>query len=156
MNRSLALLAAATLSACGEARPPADGSASASGGTCPTGVDATLSSIDLKLLKVICTACHAGSLAASSGGLDLSGSAYAALVNVPANNIAADPAARPPALLRVRPGDPAGSLLYQKLLISTTPSPQFGQGMPLTAPGSVCEPVREAIRAWIAGGAPDD
>lgn len=145
--RLLLLAAVATLCACGDARSLSTPL------TCPAGVDATLSSIDQKLFKVTCTACHAGSLAQSSGGLDLSGDAYTALVNVTAQNFAATPSARPLGLLRVKPGDPEGSLLHHKLNTGTTPSPQYGEGMPLNAPGSVCQQVKDAVRDWIAGGA---
>ena len=145
--RLLLLAAVAALCACGESRPIS------STPTCPANVAATFSSIDQKLFKVTCTACHVGGLAQSSGGLDLSGDAYSALVNVTAQNFAAAPGARPSGLLRVKPGDPGSSLLYQKLLIGTTPSPQYGEGMPLNSPGSVCQQVRDAVRDWIASGA---
>jgi hypothetical protein len=147
MRPALLPFAAVALFACGESRPVS----SSSSGICPPGIQAAFSSIDQSLLKVTCTACHSGSLAASSGGMDLSGDAFAALVNVPANNFQAS--SPPPNLLRVRPGDPDASLLYQKLLIGQTPSPQFGQGMPLTSPGSVCQQARDAVRAWILAGA---
>ena len=129
-------------------------SAEPPGEICPPGIQPTYPSIAQALFAPSCTSCHAGALAPSSGGLDLSGDAFAALVNVVAQNSQAEPASRPPGLLRVRPGDPEGSLLYQKLLIGPTPSPTFGGGMPPASPGQVCQAVREAVRQSIASGAP--
>ena len=123
-------------------------------GICPPGIQPTYSSIDQSFFKVSCTACHSGAQATSSGGLDLSGDAFSALVNVTAQNSQAQSGSRPAGLLRVKPGDPDNSLLYQKLLIGPTPSPEFGDGMPLNSPGSVCQETREAVRLWIASGAP--
>jgi hypothetical protein len=153
MEAKVLLAAVVALCACGGSQPSSPASPSS---ICPSGVTAAFSSIDQKLLKVTCTACHAGALAQSSGGLDLSGDAYAALVNVTAQNLQADPGARPQGLLRVKPSDPLNSLLYQKLLIGTARSPQYGEGMPLNAPGSVCQQVRDALRDWIASGAPNN
>jgi hypothetical protein len=144
------LLAAATaLCACGESRPIADNSS----GICQTGIQPTLSSIEQNLFQVACISCHSGALAASSGGLDLSGDSFGRLVNVPAVNQQAQQP--PPGLLRVRPGDPDNSLLWQKLVIGAT-NPQFGQGMPLNSPGSVCQETRDAVRNWILAGALDN
>jgi hypothetical protein len=150
MRTKLALVLAAALCACGESRPVAAGSSSA---VCPSVIQPIYSSIDQSLLKVTCTQCHSGSLAASSGGLDMSGDAFGQLVGVVAQNSQAQPGSRPAGLLRVKPGDPDNSLLYQKVLIGTAPSPQFGEGMPLDNPGSVCQQTRDAIRDWILAGA---
>ena len=148
MRTTLILAAAATLCACGESRPVAGGSSS---GICPAGIEATFSSINQRLFQVTCTACHSGAQASSSGGLDLSGDPFGRLVNIPAQNIQGSAV-----LSRVAPGDPDGSLLYQKLLIGATRSPQFGEGMPLGAPGTVCQQTRDAIRSWILAGALDN
>ena len=153
MRTTLLLAAAAVLCACGESRPVAGASSSS---VCPAGIQATFSSIDQSLFKVTCTACHNGAEATFSGGLDFSGDALTALVNVTAQNSQAQAGARPADLLRVKPGDPDNSLLYQKLLIGATPSPQYGFGMPLGDPGSVCQQARDAIRQWILAGAPRD
>ena len=51
-------------------------------GICPPGIQPTYSSIDQSFFKVSCTACHSGAQATSSGGLDLSGDAFSALVNI--------------------------------------------------------------------------
>jgi hypothetical protein len=143
----------AALCACGDARPILSSPAS----VCPAGIQPTLSSLDQKLFKVTCTLCHSGATAQSSGGLDFSvDNTFAQLVNVTAQNSQALAGSRPAGLLRVKPGDPDNSLLYQKVLIGGVPSPQFGEGMPLNAPGSVCQETRDAIRGWIAAGAPND
>lgn len=81
--------------------------------------------------------CHGGGSA--SGMLDLTGMPYDRLVNVSS-----------PETQRVRvvPGDPASSYLYQKL---TSDTPAAGVRMPL---GGVLEAERtEVIRLWIAAGA---
>jgi hypothetical protein len=151
MKRSfLAALAAAC--ACGDARPVAlSGTPDA---TCPTDIQSTFTSIDQKVFQPVCTGCHQASTAASFGHLDLSGDAYAQLVNVPALNEAAT--TPPPGLLRVKPGDPDHSLLWLKLVTRSTQDPRYGSGMPQDRPGTLCATVTDAVRAWIAGGAPRD
>jgi hypothetical protein len=109
--------------------------------------------------------CHAGAAVSSSGALDLSGDAFAALVNVPAENATA----KSSGLLRVRPGDPEHSFLYLKLTLSypgASPSqqglsPRNGgrcTGMCDRMPAGVAQPPLDAllvqtIRNWIAAGA---
>jgi hypothetical protein len=117
-------------------------------GICPPGIQPTYSSIDQSLLKVSCIARHSGAQAASSGGLDCSGDAFSALVDVTAQNSQAQPGSRPPGLLRVKPGDPDNSLLYQKLVIGPT-SPEFGEGRP---DGGVPQP--DGVAGDIGGAAP--
>jgi hypothetical protein len=150
--RPRSLLLAGVLAACGDARQV---TSTSNNTICPSGIQPTLSSIDQQLFKPNCTACHAGAAAQSSGGLDLSGDPYDVLVNVTAQNIQAESASRPAGLLRVKPGDPNNSLLYQKLIIGPT-SPQFGEGMPLGLPGTVCQQTVDVVRSWIAAGAPHD
>ena len=50
---------------------------------------------------------------------------------------------------KVVPGDPGGSVLYQRL-IETNPAKRMPQGQPQLAPEAI-----ETIRQWIAAGAPD-
>ena len=126
--RTSVALAAAALCACGESRPVAGSSLP----ICPSAIQATYTSIDQTLLKVHCTACHTGQQA--RGLLDLSGDAYDALVGFPAQNVGAS--TPPPGLLRVKPGDPDTSLLWQKLVIDGV-SPLYGSGMPQNAPAEV-------------------
>jgi len=143
--RTLPFLAlCAWLAACGGKEHTPDPPAT----FCPAGIGPTFSSIDQALLKPRCTACHSATL--KGGLLDLSGDAYAAMVNIPAQNVAAS--APPAGLLRVKPGDAAASLLWQKLANKDV-SAQFGAGMPQDAPGTVCPAAVEAVRQWIAAGA---
>ena len=142
----LAVLPAA-LCACDAAQPVA----STSGPICPSSIQPTLSSIDRLLFKVTCTACHTPPV--PQGLLDLSGDAYAALVDVPAQNVGAS--TPPLGLLRVKPGDPDNSLLWRKLVTAGV-SPLYGSGMPQNAPGTVCQAATDAVRTWIANGAPND
>jgi hypothetical protein len=55
---------------------------------------------------------------------------------------------------RVVPFDAGASMLYLKLTITSSNDPQYGSGMPLTAPGSVCPATLAAVAAWINAGAP--
>ena len=86
-----------------------------------------------------CLTCH--NTAAKLGGLDLSVEPGEALVGVPSSQW--------PEILRVAPGDPDASLLYQKL--TGTQGPERGAQMPL---GSQLDPaIIASVRAWIAAGA---
>lgn len=91
--------------------------------------------------------CHGA--AAPRGGLALTPElAYGQLVGV----VASDRAAAAKGKLRVAPGKPEASYLYQKL---TTPEAGEGRRMPDgDVPLSAAE--LEAVRAWIAAGAPRD
>lgn len=82
--------------------------------------------------------------------LDLSGDAYAALVNVPAQNLLGRSA---DAGLLVAPGDPDHSFLLTKIRLTSFRDVGSGPGMPPDHPGSTCAPEQEAIRQWIAQGA---
>lgn len=75
------------------------------------------------------------------GGLDLSADAYAALVE--------RKSVQWPKETRVVPGEPQRSLLFRKLAGTQG---KFGQRMPLS---SHADPALvEAVRVWIASGAP--
>jgi outer membrane protein assembly factor BamB len=91
------------------------------------------------------TFCHS----ANAGGLSLTAKdeAYDALVNVPA----AGEACAASGLLRVDPGNPTGSLLWEKV---SKRVPLCGDPMPIAAP--LPEENLEQIRAWIERGAPND
>jgi hypothetical protein len=84
--------------------------------------------------------CHGG--AQPAGSLSLAeGSAFAALVGVDSVGL--------PGTLRVQPGDPAASFLFQKL----QPSPPKGAQMPIG--GSLTAAQIDLISQWIAAGAPE-
>jgi hypothetical protein len=59
-------------------------------------------------------------------------------------------------ILRVKPFDADASMLYLKLIITSQNDPQYGAGMPKTAPGSVCPAAVAAVADWINGGAPNN
>lgn len=103
-----------------------------------------LSELEQDLFHRSCAfaSCHSGS--SPAGDLDLSGSVYEELVDVPATG--------PPRRLRVVPGMPEASYLFEKL---TAKKPAEGDIMP---PGAqLRDDARiEALRAWIAAGAADD
>jgi hypothetical protein len=148
------ILLVGILAACGDARPIVG--ATTTPQVCPSGMQPTLSSISQLLFQPNCTSCHTTATAQFTGGLDLTGDPYDRLVNVTAENTQAQPASRPAGLLRVKPGDPDNSLLYQKLVTGATPSPQYGEGMPLDRPGTVCQQTIDTVRSWIAAGAAHD
>jgi hypothetical protein len=102
--------------------------------------------------------CHSTKGAAATGtgnGLDLSldtAAVYAELLGdgggAPAMNVSGSGH-----VLRVVPGDASASMLYIKLGLDASADPQYGAGMPLTAPGSVCPAALEAVAGWINAGA---
>ena len=83
--------------------------------------------------------CHTGD---GAGGLNLEpGRAFDELVGVTSSEVAD---------LLVKPNDPAGSYLFEKI---TSDQPRVGDRMPI---GNALDPLDvEAIRQWIAGGAPE-
>jgi hypothetical protein len=132
---------------------------------CPPDIDASFGSIYTQLLST--TSCGATSnschstVGASPNGvgnlLDFSleaGAVYAELLGAdgggqPSTNLD-EPSVH---VLRVVPGDAGASMLYIKLTLTSTNDPQYGSGMPLTAPGSVCPAAVDAVAAWINQGA---
>ena len=85
----------------------------------------------------------------NGGSLVLEGSvAYADLVGAAPENLAA----QQDGLLRVAPGDPAGSFLLTKLTLPTVFDLRFGSRMPLAALPLTAEQI-DVIRAWILRGA---
>jgi len=136
--RFLAL--AAALAACGDGTSP-DVQTS----------DASFAHLESRLFTPSCatSGCHDRGTAAA--GLDLTaGRAHAALVGVTPTT----PGARSAGMLRVRAGDPEGSLLYHKLAVGDGHhAGDYGNPMPLGA-----DPITvgqlEFVRRWIAAGAP--
>lgn len=154
------LLAALLGGGCGPAvisgSAPDGGSDAGTYAVCASGVEPTFASLDAALFKVSCgtagSACHSAAGSIYSGGLDLQGDAYAALVGdggVRANNIAGSATG----LLRVKPGSPAESFLYLKLTTARPDDARYGSGMPFGAPGSVCPETVQAVATWINQGA---
>jgi hypothetical protein len=175
-----ALLLAATLCGCdlGSAASPtfeggvSEPDATLDGGgdgtvtyaVCPPGMDASFGSIFGEMLSTDQSCgtghklnCHSTSGAAAAGtgnGLDFSEGgaiAYKELVNVPSVNLAGN--GHP---IRVVPGDASASFLYIKLTLMTSRDMNYGAGMPLDTPGSVCPAALEAVKAWIEQGAPQN
>jgi hypothetical protein len=123
--------------------------------TCP-GLQPKYASIDRDLFQVSCGTsglkafnCHSTDGAATASFLDLSGDAYPRLFNQTAVN----PLGDQKDLLLVRPGDPDGSFLVQKLRLATALDAHLGSGMPADAPGSICPSAVEAVARWISDGA---
>jgi hypothetical protein len=125
---------------------------------CASSVQPSFGSINGAVLQVSCGigtgACHSTAGSINSGGLDLQGDPYTALLGpdgkgAPANNLVGTVKN----LIRVKPGDPTNSYLVIKLHTMTGTDPQYGSGMPFGTPGSVCPPTLDAINQWIASGA---
>jgi hypothetical protein len=91
-----------------------------------------------------CLSCHdpggENSVGYDVGGLDLTSHAGLTAGGV---NSAADIAV---------PGEPCGSVLYEKL----GPSPPFGGRMPLSGPPFLDETTAQLVADWIAEGADED
>ena len=112
-------------------------------GGLPVAFDPTFSNIQQNVLSAVCIECHAGSTAPEGMRLDPQ-NAFSNLVGVPS--------VERPDLLRVKPGDPDNSYIIQKL--EGAPGIVGGQ-MPLDRPPLSQETIN-AIRAWIAQGAPQN
>jgi hypothetical protein len=85
-----------------------------------------------------CVSCHTDQGRAPSGGLNLSGSAFGALVNKPSS--------RKPGATLVIPGDPDNSYLIQKL--EGAPG-IVGLRMPRNGPPFLTDGQVQVIRRWI-------
>jgi hypothetical protein len=110
----------------------------------------TLPAIQANIFTPSCnfSSCHSSGSAA--GGLVLaSGTSFAKLVNV----LSAQTTAKNQGLLRVKPGDPAGSFLIIKL--KATLARGYGDHMPDTGQ-QLSDAQLSAISNWIVLGAPND
>ena len=121
-------------------QPIGSGSGSGSGGSTGGGITADFESIQDNVFTPICSRCHIGASAPEGLQLDAAHS-YALLVGVSSNE--------KPGVLRVKPGDPTNSYMYQKI---TGASGIVGNPMPLGGP-SLPQTTITAIQQWIANGA---
>jgi hypothetical protein len=117
-------------------------SGGASGSSGSGGVTADFQSIQDNVFTPICSVCHIGASAPHGLQLD-AGHSYALLVGVPSDE--------EPNVLRVKPGDPDNSYLYQKI---TDASGIVGGQMPLDEMPLPAATIA-AIRQWILNGAPN-
>lgn len=121
---------------------------------CADDLQPSFASIREKVFRVSCgtatSTCHSAEGAQLSGGMNLEDDPYRALL-APANNQEGSVKG----LQRVKPGDPEQSFLVIKLRTTSSADPRYGSGMPFLTPGSVCDDTLDAIRAWIAAGAPE-
>ena len=105
-----------------------------------------------RLFSSVCTTCHARGVT-----LDLTADvSYADLVNRPPPSYTDPPVDESCGKVLVKPGDPTGSYLYQKV---TLDPPCAGVQMPRTDIGTSAplEPcIIALIRDWIAAGAPQN
>jgi hypothetical protein len=133
---------------------------------CPPDVDASFGSIYTQILSTPSCGtnnpltCHSSSGSLSAGSLlDLSLDAgavtvYAELLGADGGGHRSTNEDHPDVFVpRVVPFDAGASMLYIKLTISSPNDPQYGSGMPLTAPGSVCPATLQAVADWINSGA---
>jgi hypothetical protein len=129
---------------------------------CPPDMDASFGSIFSQMLSTqscgtnVSQGCHSSSGPTATGNLldyTLDASAvYAELLGdgggQPAENLSGSAK-----MHRVVPFDAGASMLYTKLTLKTLSDPQYGAGMPYTAPGSVCPAALDAVKIWIDHGA---
>ncbi|MFI5306014.1 MAG: hypothetical protein ACHQ53_01600 [Polyangiales bacterium] len=125
---------------------------------CPSGLEPTFDSIRTSLLSVSCgtdgTACHSSAGFMDSGELNLADDPYTNLLGADGMGArASNIAGKARNLKRVVPGDPDHSFLVIKLQTKSSADPDYGSGMPFTAPGSVCPATLDAIRTWITNNA---
>ena len=113
------------------------------GGEAPEPIPPQLSAIETEIFAHNCTfsSCHGG--ASPQKGMSLVSPTYAALSGVASTEV--------PAMMRIAPGDPAGSYLLQKISSAT---PLDGVRMPPDQPLPAYK--IDAIRLWITAGAPND
>lgn len=100
-----------------------------------------LSQIEQQVFQRSCSfaTCHAAT-GTPAGGLSLGAATFEKLVNVKSTLA--------PGLMRVVPGDPDSSLLFDKI---ASDKPKFGARMP---PSQALDPEEiEQIRSWIIAGA---
>jgi hypothetical protein len=141
MLRGCVFLAAIALTACAgngdgldaNGRPLADGGGN--GGE----LTPDWASIQANVFTPICTQCHVGANAPQGLRLDAA-SSYGALVGTASSE--------DPGVLRVKPGDPGGSYLVQKLEGRAA----VGARMPLGEP-ALPDATIQVIRQWISDGA---
>ncbi len=119
---------------------PIGSGSNSGGGNTGGGITADFQSIQDNVFTPICSRCHIGASAPEGLQLDAAHS-YALLVGVSSNE--------KPGVLRVKPGDPTNSYMYQKI---TGASGIVGNPMPLGGP-SLPQTTITAIQQWIANGA---
>ncbi len=98
------------------------------------------------------SSCHSGSKGISGLSFSSAEGSYQQLVGVTATNAAAAAAG----MARVTANKPEASLLYLKLLESSTTlgAKHFGQSMPIGGEGRAGLATLDAVRRWIEAGAP--
>jgi hypothetical protein len=126
----------------------------------------TFTNVYANVISARCISCHrAGGPGGTVGTLDMSTQAlaYASLVGVPATGTGAGTSGTTcvsldPHAVRIRPGDPVGSLLYEKVVAKQQGTlPACGSPMPPSASSAPLTPAQTAlIAAWISGGALND
>lgn len=133
------LLAVLLLTGCGELASPSD----PLGGPAPD-PNATFTRVQNEVFTPSCgiVACH-HPLGQQSQLLLTPGTSYDQIVN--------RPSVETPSLLRVAPGDPAGSYLYRKITGSGITGDRMPQGLP-----PLDDTKTALVRDWIRRGAPND
>jgi hypothetical protein len=133
--------ALALLGLCGCGGGDEQGSTSTSTSTV---VEPKLSVIEREIFAKSCTfsSCHGE--VSPRAGLDLTGATFGRLVGQPSTQLPGRPL--------VRPGDPEGSYLFEKLAAA---QPRAGAPMPYLQPRLSAQRL-QAVRSWIAQGARPD
>ncbi|HEX3395211.1 MAG TPA: hypothetical protein VHS76_00840 [Steroidobacteraceae bacterium] len=110
------------------------------GGSAPPPLSADFDSIQANIFTPICSVCHVGAGAPQGLQLDAAHS-YNLLVGVPSTEV--------PAVLRVKPGDPANSYIIQKLQGIAAVGARMPLGGPYLSPATIA-----FVQQWITNGAP--
>jgi len=139
--RKLAFLSLVLLVACGKLKEPTDPGL---GGGEPVDPTATFTRVQNEIFTPTCGAigCH-DRLGQQEGLVLTPGNAYGKTVGVGSHQM--------PSLLRVAPGDPAGSYLYRKIVGSGITGDRMPQGGPYLSDAQI-----KLVRDWIRRGAPND
>jgi len=112
--------------------------------------------INHNLFQAVCVSCHAAEAGPTFGNLDLATDPYHALLGPSGQGAAAsNTVGAEMGLLRVKPGDPSDSLLYQTLILGSY-SPLYGNPMPPMPLAPISPSLVSAVKDWIAAGAPSD
>jgi len=141
MRKLIVVLVPLLLVACGKLKSPTEPGA---GGGEPIDPTATFTRVQNEIFTPTCAAlgCH-DSIGQQSQQVLSPGVAYGNIVNRPSVEM--------PALARVKPGDPANSYLYRKVIGSSI----TGERMPFGGP-YLNDAQLKLIRDWIRRGAPND
>jgi hypothetical protein len=138
--RARLIFALLILTSCGELKTPTE----PTGGGDPIDPTATFTRVQAEVFTPTCATAGCHSTVGTQSNLVLTPArSYAAIVGVASVEM--------PQVLRVAPGDPAGSYLYRKLTGTNITGDRMPQGLPPLPADKL-----KLVRDWIRRGAPND